>query len=140
KNWPRSSWLLTGANANGTLVVIRRFREDARHVAHLAARSDLELAIEMQSEIRLGEDVAPVLSVLADQIVHFDPAATHRCAERPAGNGADMLLKLRGLRALESPMAGIVDARRDLVDHERFVAVVIAGDEHLNCQHADIVE
>src|ERR1700733_11080501 len=98
---------------------------------HLAARSDLELAVKMQSEIRLGKDVAPVLSVLADQIVHFDPAAARRPAERPAGNGADMLLELRGLRALEGPMARIVDARRDRVDHERFMAVVIAGDEHL---------
>ena len=118
----------------------RRLGEDARDMAHLAPRADLELAIEMQGEIGLGEDVAPVLGVLADQIVHFDPAATHRCAERPAGNGADMLLELRGLRALERPMAGIVDAWRDLVDDKRFVAVMVAGDEHLDRQHADIVE
>src|SRR6202044_1037775 len=104
-----------------------RLREDPRDMAHLAARSDLELAVKMQSEIRLGEDVAPVLSVLADQIVHFDPAAARRPAGGPAGNGADMLLELRGLRALERPMAGIMDARREMLDHERFGAVVIAG-------------
>ena len=51
-----------------------------------------------------------------------------------------MLLELRRLRALERPVAGIVDARRDLVDHERFTAMVVAGDEHLDRQHAHIVE
>src|ERR1700735_3285521 len=109
-------------------------------MAHLAARSDLELAVKMQSEIGLAEDVAPVLSVLTDQIVHFDPAATRGRAERPAGNGADMLLELRGLRALESPMAGIVDTRRDLVDDKRLMAVMITDDEHFDGQHADIIE
>src|SRR3984885_3783214 len=109
-------------------------------MAHLAPRSDLDFAVEMQSEIRLSEDVAPVLSVLTDQIVHFDPA-TPRCrAERPAGDRADVLLELRGLRALERPMAGIVDAGRDLVDHERLVAVMITGHEHFDRQHADIIE
>src|SRR3984885_9828254 len=127
-----------GACANS--VVIRRLGEDARDVTHLAARADFELAIEMQAEVRLGEDVAPVLSVLADQIVHFDPAAPHCRAKRPAGDSADMLLELRGLRALKRPVAGIVDARRDLVDHERFAAVMVAGDEHLDRKHADIIE
>ena len=70
----------------------------------------------MQAEVGLGEDVAPFLGVLADQIVHFDPAPPGRRPERPAGDGADMLLELRRLRSVERPMAGIVDARRDLVD------------------------
>ena len=79
----------------------RRLGEDARDVAHLAPGADLKLAIKMQSEIRLSEDVAPVLGILADQIVHFDPATTRRPAERPAGDGADMLFELRRLRAFE---------------------------------------
>ena len=77
----------------------------------------------MQAEVGLSEDVAPVLRVLADQIVHFDPAPTRGRAERPAGDGADMLLELRGLRALESPVTGIVDAGRNFVDDKRFAAV-----------------
>ena len=37
-------------------------------------------------------------------------------------------------------MAGIVDARRDLVDDQPLGAVGVAGDEHLDAEHADIVE
>src|SRR6516165_4153118 len=109
-------------------------------MAHLAAWADFQLAVEMEVKVGLSEDVAPVLSILPDQVVHFDPAATRWRSQRPAGDGANMLLELRGLRALEGPVAGIVDARGDLVDDERFVAVAVAGDEHLDRKDAHVVE
>src|SRR5277367_2829805 len=115
----------------------RRLGKDAGDVAHLAVRADFELAVEMEGEVWLGEDVAPFLGVLADQVVHFGPAAPGRGAERPAGDGADMLLELRGLGALDRPVAGIVHPRRDLVDDKPLVAVPVADDEHLDRQHAD---
>src|SRR5579871_4798364 len=109
-------------------------------MAHLAVGADFELAVEMQREIRLGEDVAPFLSVLADQIMHFSPAAPSRDSERPAGYGADVLLELRRLGALDRPMAGIVHPRRDLVDDEALFAAPVADDEQLDRKDADIVE
>src|SRR5574337_1643032 len=118
----------------------RGFGENAGDMAHLAVRPELELAVKMQAKVRLGEDVAPVLGVLADEIVHFRPAAPCRRAERPAGDGADVLLALRGLRAVERPVAGIVDARGDLVDDEPFTPLPVAGHEQFDRQHADIVE
>src|SRR5260221_8430098 len=62
-----------------------------------------------------------------------------RLAERPAGNGADVLLELRDRGAVERPVAGIVHARRDLVDqHVR--AAVLLDHEHLDREHADIIQ
>ena len=66
------------------------------------------------------------LGVLADEIVHLDSPRRVGRAERPAGDGADMLLELRGLRAVERPVAGIVDARRDLVDDQPLAPVPVA--------------
>ena len=94
----------------------------------------------MQAEIGLGEDVAPFVGFLADQIVHLDLAAPRRRAERPAGDGADVLLELRGLRAVDRPVAGIVHARRDLVDDQPLGAVGAARHEQLDADDADIVE
>src|SRR5271166_440554 len=117
-----------------------RFREHARDMAHFAVRPDFELAIEMEAEVGLRKNVAPFLGVLADEIVHLDPAAPRRRPERPAGDRADVLLELRGLRAVERPVAGIVDARGDLIDHESLATLPVARHEQLDRQDADIVE
>ena len=45
--------------AQGCSRLVRRVGKDPRHVAHLAAGADFELAVEMQAEVGLGEDVAP---------------------------------------------------------------------------------
>ena len=68
---------------------------------------------------RLGQQGAPGVDLVADQVVHLDPAEAGGRAERPAADGADMLLELRGRSALDGPVAGIVNPRRDLVDHQR---------------------
>src|SRR5271169_3908770 len=109
-------------------------------MAHLAPRPRLQLAVEMQAEVGLGEDVAPFLRVLADQVVHFYPAAAHRRAQRPARDRANMLLELRGLSALDRPMPGIVHARRDLVDDEALGAPWPARHEQFDADDPDIVE
>src|SRR5271165_4130586 len=132
RRWVKSDRLL------GALV--RRVREDAGDMAHLAVGADFELAVEMEAEVRLGQDIAPFLGVLADQIVHLGPAAPGRGAERPPRDGADVLLELRGLRALDRPVAGIMHPGRDLVDDEPLMTVPVADDEHLDRQHADVFE
>ncbi len=40
---------------------------------------------------------------------------------------------------VDGPVAGVVHARRDLVDHER-LGRLLADVEHLHRQHADVVE
>ena len=46
-----------------------------------------------------------------------------------------MLLELRGVGALDRPVAAVVDARRDLVDHGS-----VGAGEKFDGQHADMVE
>ena len=59
-----------------------------------------------------------------------------RRAQRPAGDGADVLLELVDLAAVQGPVAGVVDARRELVDQQAAVVAL----EQLHAEHADIVE
>ena len=60
-------------------------------------------------------------------------------AERPAGDGADVLLELRTDAGVHGPMAGIVDPRRDLVDEEARPESE-SRHEHLDREDADMVE
>ena len=57
-------------------------------------------------------------------------------AERPAGDGADVLLELVDLAAVQRPVAGVVHPGRDLVDQQPAVLQL----EQLDPDHADIVE
>ena len=89
-----------------------------RHVAHLAARTGLALAVEVQMRAGLGQDARQVATSSPIRFAHLDAAEPARRAERPAADGAHVLLELRGLGALDRPMAGIVNARGDLVDDD----------------------
>ena len=66
---------------------------------------------------------------IADAAVHL------RRSEWPAQHGTEVLLELAGVRALDRPVAGVVDARRQLVGQE--LAIVL---EQLDREHADVVE
>ena len=57
-------------------------------------------------------------------------------AQRQAADGADMLLELRDGAGGFRPVAGIVDARRDLVGQQR----AVGKHEELDADDADIVE
>ena len=63
-----------------------------------------------------GEPARNVLDIRPDQVGHLDPPAPDRHSERQAGDRTDVLLELRDRGAVDGPMAGIVHARRDLVD------------------------
>src|SRR5450432_3418323 len=109
-------------------------------MAHLAAGAHFQLAVEMQAKVGLGENIAPFLRVLADQIVHFDPPAPRRRAKRPAGDGADMLLELRGLRAVDRPMSGIMDARGEFIDDKLLDALRIARHKQFYGDEPDVIQ
>ena len=86
-------------------------------MAHLAAGASFALAVDVDVHIGLGDEIGPAVDVVADEVVH-DRAATNELgrAGRKVADGADMLFELRGDRALDRPMAAVVDPRRDLVD------------------------
>src|SRR4051794_40848931 len=52
---------------------------------------------------------------LAEQIQHRRVAPGSSRAERPAEHGAQVILELARLGALDGPVAGVVDSRRHLV-------------------------
>ena len=54
-------------------------------------------------------------------------------AERPAGDGADVVLELRDGAGVLRPVAGIVDARRELVD-EQALALALARRRRTRCR------
>ncbi len=86
-------------------------------MAHLAAGAGFALAVEVEVGAGLGDQLGPALDVVADEIVHRRAAADEvGRAGRQAADRADVLLELRGDRALDRPVAAVVDARRDLVD------------------------
>ena len=92
-----------------------------------------------QMRARLGQDAPPVIGLVADQVLHGDAAAPRRRAEREAADGTDMLVELRGLRALAGPVPGIMDARGDLVDDD-LLAVLALNQEEFDGEDADIAE
>ena len=63
-----------------------------------------------------------------------------RLAERPAGDGADVLLELRDRGAVQRPVPGIVHPRRDLVDQHLGRRRHCRHHEHLDREHADIIQ
>ena len=95
------------------------------------------LAVEVEMGLRVGED----LGASRRRRRRSDCASRRaaRCsAVLPSGRpqiGADMILELRGHRALDRPVAAIVHARRHLVEDRP-----PAGREKLDRQHADMVE
>ena len=84
-------------------------------MAHLAPRAHDALAVEVQLRIRFARDRGPGLGVVADEIGHLGVRKAHRRAERPAGDGADVLFELAGEAGVFRPMPGIVDAWGELV-------------------------
>src|SRR6478735_7459804 len=83
------------------LLPTRLFRRHARDVAHLPARAVLALAVVVQMRAGLGQHARPGVNLGPDQVLHLDSAAPACGAERPPGHGANVLLELARLRALD---------------------------------------
>ena len=104
-------------------------------MTYLAPRPRCGFPIEMDSSQRLRSEVRPILGLTAQKIDHHRIVVAVRIAERPAGNRTNMLLELRHHAGIDGPVAGVVNARSDLVDENSF-----SSDEHLDTYDADIVE
>src|SRR3954471_9146318 len=92
-------------------------------MAHLAAGAGFAFAVEMEVDATFGDEFGPALDVAADEVLHHRVAAGEAGdARRQAADGADVLLELRGDRALDGPVAAVVHPRRDLVDDRAALA------------------
>src|SRR5690349_16388053 len=86
-------------------------------MAHLAAGPRLALAVDVDVGTALRDQLAPAFDLAANEIFHDGVTAGEAGdSGRQSADRADMLLELRGDRALDGPMPAIVNARRDLVD------------------------
>jgi hypothetical protein len=108
---------------------------DPVHMAHLAARAGLGLAVEMHLHAAFGGERGRAGDVVADQVFHHHIRVPRAVAQRPAGDGADVLLELVDGAARLRPVAGIVHAGRDLVHDE-----APGRDEELHAEDADVIE
>src|SRR5262249_38057139 len=111
---------------------------------HFASGACLRLSIKMQLCSGLGHDICPAKNFTANQIFHLymrtcRDTAPVRGAERPARDGPDVLLELRSDRTIESPMAGIMDARGNLIAKKFKRGPLAAGNKHFDGKHAAIV-
>ena len=105
-------------------------------MAHLAALAGFGLAVEVQAGVGFGRQGVPLVDVVAQQIGHLDPGVGGGRAQRPAGEGADMLFELVADAAVLGPVAGVVDARRDLIDQQQAAAEV----EQFDADHSDVIQ
>src|SRR5215472_6865836 len=103
-----------------------RERREFSEMSHLPASADFGLAVEME-RCATGRVQGPVRGFLANDVLHHRVGVTAGMAERPAGDGADVLLELADEAGIDGPMTGIMHARRDLVDQE-----LIASDEQFD--------
>src|SRR4249919_2568309 len=87
----------------------------AGHMPHFAAGARLALAVKMQMGPWFGQYLFPTVDLGPDQIFHHRFACDQRrITQRQLQNGAKMLFELRGMGALDCPMAAVVNAWRDL--------------------------
>ena len=90
----------------------------------------------MQVGVRIAEDRGPGIRLLPDQVVHLHRGGGKRGrAERQAADRADVVLELRGDRALDRPVAAVVDTGCHLVEHR-----AVRAAEELHRDHPDIVQ
>ena len=104
-----------------------------RYVADLAARAE-GFAVNVEVGIGDSEDVG-WLGQFADQVEHGGLAQSSRVAERQAGYRAEMIFKLAGDGAFDTPVAGIVDTGSHLVGEQLAVTF-----EEFDGEDADVIE
>ena len=91
---------------------------EARHMPHFSPRTRFALVVEMKVAAATRPLVRPTVRRRGRSDFPSLPRRNQRrIAEGKAEYGAQVLLELRGMGALDRPVAAIVDARRHFVDH-----------------------
>src|SRR5687767_961342 len=111
------------------------FERDPVDVAHFPAGARLGLAVEIGAH-RRAEARGHGTDLIADEVFHRDAGEPAGVAQRPAADRPDVLFELVGDADGLGPVAGIMDAWRDLVDEE----LAVGEDEELDAEDADVVE
>src|SRR6267154_3563681 len=106
-------------------------RGTQRDMAQLSA-SSCGFAVKVQMRVTHGKDLGWVRH-FSDQIEHSRAAQRARRAQGQADHGAQVIFELAGDRAFDSPMTGIVDARRHFVSQQTPFVL-----EKFNGQHSDV--
>src|SRR5215210_9122399 len=113
-----------------------RRRPQRRQVAHLPAGPRRGLAVEVELDLGKAAGGGPiglaVLPEVAQEVRHGGGAQELGRAQGEAGDGPELLLELAGDAGVEGEVAGVVRARRQLVDQQP----AVAGQEHLDAEHA----
>jgi hypothetical protein len=91
-----------------------------RYVADFSARTK-RFSINVQVGIRRSEEFIGI-GKFADQIQHGGVPNCAGIAERQTRNRAKMIFELASDRAFNTPVAGIVDARRHFVREQAAIA------------------
>ena len=106
---------------------------DTGDVAELAAFARLFAVVVQVKPIVVERSDA--IGYVADQVDHAGVRDRGRGSERLAGDRLQVIRELARLGALDGPVAGVMDPRRDFVGKQRSIR-----DKQLECQHADVVE
>src|SRR5271167_2779179 len=112
---------------------------DLGHMPHLAAGPGCTLAVEVDGGARNRQPSLIAVDVVPDQVGHGDMPIAEGLAQRPSGDGADVLFELRDRGAVQRPVPGIVHPRSNLVDQDLWSTVPLHH-KHLDREHADIIE
>src|SRR5436305_8232857 len=106
-------------------------------VAHLAAGTGVGLAVEVELDLGEAAGSRPVRLAtgpeVAQEVRHGGGAEELGRAQWQAADGPELLLELAGDAGVEGEVAGVVRARRQLVDQQ----AAVPGEEHLHGEHAD---
>ena len=103
-------------------------------MAHFAPWPHEALAVNMQP--RLPRHFNPFLDFVADDVLHNSVGIAFRIAQRPSGDRTDMLFELADGAGFQCPMAGIMDARSDLIDQQ----LAFACHKEFDTENAGIVQ
>src|SRR5207253_6659239 len=105
-------------------------------MAHLAAGARVVLAVDVDMGAGFRDELGPAIDRVADQVFHGRGSAGQiRRTGWKIADGADVLLELRGDRALDGPVTAVVHAGRDLIDQRAFRA-----GEEFDSEDANMVE
>src|SRR5689334_8805265 len=87
-------------------------------MSHLPAGPGDALAVDVNGGSTHAQPSPVIVDLVTDQVGHGDGSVSNGLAERPAGDGADVLFELRDRGAVQRPVSGIMHPRGDLVDQD----------------------
>lgn len=104
-------------------------------MAHFTARFRIRFAIKMDRHGGVLGKLGDAIHIVADEVEHLHIGVARAIPQRPADNGTNVLFELINHTAVLGPVARIVHARRDFIDHKP-----LRCDKEFNPHDADIIQ